>query len=468
MEAKTLPFKAKERKFFGTDGIRGVAGEPPLEPEWLVRLGKSLAAVFVKDKSRRHSILIGKDTRLSGYMIETALASGITYMGANVLLVGPIPTAGAAYLTKSMRADAGIMISASHNPFQDNGVKIFGADGFKLPDELELQIEKLCLEGDFKALKKEKVVSGKNIGKAKRIDDGIGRYTVYLKEAFPRNLTLEGLKIGLDCAHGAAYVVAPQTFEELGASVTARGVNPNGTNINAGFGSLYPKIMCELVSEQNLNLGVSFDGDSDRAILVDEKGKVVDGDMILAIAAKYLKEKGELKGGGVVGTAMSNLGLEVYLESLGLKLYRAAVGDRYVLEKMLQLGCNLGGEQSGHIIFLDYSTTGDGILTALKVCEIMLTTEKTLSELTKGFHHFPQKVINVAVRKKPALEEIAPVQKAISSVENKLGKKKGRVLVRYSGTEDKARVMVECEEQKLCDEYAQEIAEAIEKEIGKV
>ncbi|MCI5064467.1 phosphoglucosamine mutase [bacterium] len=452
----------EERQFFGTDGIRGVATEKPLDPETLVRLGQAIAQIFISKKGR-HRILIGKDTRLSGYMIETALSAGIMSMGADVLLVGPIPTPGVAYLTKSMRADAGIVISASHNPFEDNGIKIFGADGFKLADEKELEIEELLVKGVSAEFRAE---PGK-VGKAQRIDDAVGRYTVFLKENFPRDLSVEGMRIGFDCANGAGYQLAPQTFRELGAEVMARGISPNGRNINAGFGSLYPQIVRELVLENNLDLGVSLDGDADRAVFVDEKGNVLDGDVVLAICASDLARRGLLTGNTVVATVMSNLGLEKTLQENDIALVRAPVGDRYVLEEMTKHGYVLGGEQSGHTIFADVSTTGDGTLSALKIVEVMQRTGKPLSELAAPFQRFPQKLLNVPVRKKPDLESLPSVTEAVSKVEGELGDQ-GRVLVRYSGTENKARVMVECEESEKCNELATTIASAIEREIGTV
>lgn len=451
---------ANGRKYFGTDGIRGVAGVSPLDPETLVRLGKAVAKVFMKDQ-RKHRVLIGKDTRLSGYMIESSLAAGITAMGADLMLCGPVPTPGVAYLTKSMRADAGIMISASHNPFEDNGIKIFGSDGFKLADELEAEIEQLLEPGVLDG----KVVDASQIGKATRINDAIGRYTVFLKESFPRESTLEGLKIGLDCANGAAYVVGPQTCAELGAEVVSRGVSPSGRNINAGFGSLYPEVVGKLVTEQNLNLGIALDGDADRCILVDEKGRVLDGDIALAICAIDLKERGVLRKPMVVATQMSNLGLEKLLTSRGIEVIRTGVGDRAVLEEMVRQGVQLGGEQSGHTIFSDYATTGDGMLTALMVMSVMCRKGRPLSELASEFVAFPQKLVNVKVAHRPDLDTIEPLKKAIEQKEKELGTK-GRVLVRYSGTENKARVMVECEDEDACKKHAHDLAEIIEREIG--
>jgi phosphoglucosamine mutase len=450
-----------QREFFGTDGIRGVANQPPLAPEQLVGLGKALGRVFLR-RDGRHRILIGKDTRLSGYMIETALAAGITAMGTDVELVGPLPTAGVAYLTKSMRVDAGVMISASHNPFEDNGIKIFGPDGFKLPDQTEADIEKLWTSEEI-----HRGAEPSAIGKAHRIEDAVGRYTVYLKTCFPRELSLEGLRVGFDCANGAGYVVAPQTLRELGAEVTARGVSPSGRNINAGFGSLYPEVVRKLVLENNLDVGVALDGDADRAIIIDEKGNMLDGDVVLALVAADLKRRGMLRKNMVIATVMSNLGLEKYLKARGLDLVRAAVGDRYVLEKMLEHGCQVGGEQSGHIIFTDYSTTGDGILTALRVLDVMVRSGKPLSELTSDFVRFPQKLINIKVSSKPDLDTLDDVRRVIQQKEAEL-KEKGRILVRYSGTENKARVMVECEDEDGCRRHAQEVAAAIEKAIGTV
>ncbi|NMC62886.1 MAG: phosphoglucosamine mutase, partial [SAR324 cluster bacterium] len=396
------------RKYFGTDGIRGIANISPLDPGTIVNVGKGVASVFLKKKGR-HRILIGKDTRLSGYMLESSLAAGITSMGADVLLCGPVPTPGVAYLTWSMRADAGIMISASHNPFEDNGIKIFGRDGHKLPDDIEAELATLLESTELG----NRSAEPSSLGKAQRIDDAVGRYTVFLKSCFPKDLTLEGLRIGLDCANGAAYVVGPQTFTELGADVVSRGVSPNGRNINAGFGSLYPEIVAKLVKEQNLNLGISLDGDADRAIFVDDKGVVHDGDFVLALCAIDLKERGLLPGNRVVATIMSNLGLDKYLERAGIEVVRAPVGDRYVMEEMIKLGCPLGGEQSGHVIFHHLATSGDGLLTALNVLAIMLRKQRSLSELAGDFFKFPQKLINLNVRSRPPLETVEPIWKEI-------------------------------------------------------
>ncbi|MCB0310681.1 MAG: phosphoglucosamine mutase [Bdellovibrionales bacterium] len=449
-----------ERTFFGTDGIRGVAGARPLDSLSLVRLGKAIAKVFL-GKAGKHRILIGKDTRLSGYMIETALASGITSMGADVMLVGPLPTPGVAYLTKSMRADAGVMISASHNPYNDNGIKIFASDGHKLPDQTESEIEALMAPGVLD----EEGAPAAEIGKATRIEDAVGRYTVHLKNCFPRDLSMERLKIGIDCANGAGYLVAPQTFQELGAEVVARGISPNGRNINAGFGSLYPEISRKLVQEYSLDLAFALDGDADRVVAVDSNGNVLDGDMILGICARDMQDRGELRENRIVATVMSNLGLDRFLSSNGIEVLRAPVGDRYVLEEMRRSGVQLGGEQSGHVIFSEHSTTGDGILTALMLLSVMLRRNQSLAELVADFKRFPQKLLNIEVAKKPPLTSIDSIQEIIASKEQELGKS-GRVLVRYSGTENKVRVMVECEDEDQCRAHATDIARVIEQEIG--
>jgi phosphoglucosamine mutase len=396
-------------------------------------------------------------------MIESSLAAGITAMGADLMLCGPVPTPGVAYLTKSMRADAGIVISASHNPFEDNGIKIFGSDGFKLHDDLEREVEELLAPGILDG----KTAEAGHIGKAFRIDDAVGRYTVFLKENFPRELSLDRLKVGLDCANGAAYVVAPQTISELGAEVVSRGISPSGKNINAGFGSLFPEVVSKLVVEQNLDIGVALDGDADRCILVDEKGRVLDGDIALAICALDLKARGLLRESVVVATVMSNLGLDKLLNSHGIGVVRTGVGDRAVLEEMIRRGAQIGGEQSGHTIFSDISTTGDGLLTALMVMSIMERQGKPLSELAAACITFPQRLINIKVTSKPPLDSIPELSRAIQAKEGEMGTT-GRVLVRYSGTENKVRVMVECEDEVACARHAEEIASILENELGAV
>jgi len=447
-------------KIFGTDGVRGVANVYPMTTEMAMQLGRGAAHIF-KNKHRRPKIVIGKDTRLSGYMIENAIASGICSMGVDVLLVGPLPTPGIAFITSSMRADAGVVISASHNPFQDNGIKFFSRDGFKLPDELEEEIEELILSNGINHLRP----TAEEVGKAFRIDDAVGRYVVFLKNSFPRDLTLDGIKIAVDCAHGAAYKVAPAVFEELGAEVVLTGVKPDGQNINAGCGSLYPQVVAKLVVESGAHIGVAFDGDADRLICADEKGHVVDGDHLMAICAAHMLTEKRLSHSTLVTTVMSNMGLEVALRSRGGCLERTAVGDRYVVERMRAGGFNLGGEQSGHIIFLDHNTTGDGILSALRLLEVMLLQGKPLSELAAIMERYPQHLINVRVKERKPLEAIPEIARTVKLVEEKLGGH-GRVLIRPSGTEPVIRVMVEGRDRDLVVGLAQETAAVIERAMS--
>lgn len=428
------------RQIFGTDGVRGVANVPPMTPETTMALGRAIAKVFPAGQGRTR-ILIGKDTRLSGYMFETALAAGVCSMGADAVLVGPLPTPGIAYMTVSMRADAGAVISASHNPYMDNGIKFFGGDGFKLPDELEARIESLIANPSLVGGSAQ----GPDIGRATRVDDAVGRYCVALKSLFPRDLSLDGIRIAVDCAHGAAYRVAPLVFEELGAEVISLNADPDGTNINEHCGALHPGAMARKVLEMRCDLGLALDGDGDRAILCDERGEIVDGDGILAICASEMHKAGTLQGGGLVGTVMTNFGLELMLRDLGLTLHRADVGDRYVLEEMRRRGCNVGGEPSGHLLFLDSSTTGDGILSCLKALELMLRAQKRLSELAGRFTRLPQVVLSKKVREKPPIEALERVSLAIRSVEDAL-QGRGRVNVRYSGTSPLIRIMVEGED----------------------
>lgn len=447
-------------KIFGTDGVRGVANVYPMTTEMAMQLGRGAAYVF-RNAKRRHKIVIGKDTRLSGYMIENAIASGICSMGVDVLLVGPLPTPGIAFITSSMRADAGVVISASHNPFQDNGIKFFSQDGFKLADEIEESIEDLIFSNDIDHLRP----TAEEVGKAFRVDDAVGRYVVFLKNTFSRDLTMDGIKIAVDCANGASYKVAPAVFEELGADLVLTGVEPNGYNINDGCGSLYPQVVAELVLESGANLGIAFDGDADRVICVDEKGAVVDGDQLMAIfASRMLKEK-RLNHSTLVTTVMSNMGLEVTLNSLGGKLERTAVGDRYVVERMLSGGFNLGGEQSGHIIFLDHNTTGDGILSALQLIEVMLAEGKTLSELAALMDRYPQHLVNVRIKERKSLDAFPEIAHTAKQVEAKLGNR-GRLLIRPSGTEPLIRVMVEGKDEKLVVELAEETAATIERAMS--
>jgi phosphoglucosamine mutase len=442
------------RRLFGTDGVRGVANVHPMTGELMLRLGRAVARVFRQGK-RRHRILIGKDTRLSGYMLETALASGICSMGVDVLLVGPLPTPGIALLTQSMRADAGVVISASHNPFQDNGIKLFAGDGFKLPDEVEERIEELCLGQALDEVRP----TAQAIGKAFRLDDAAGRYVVALKHVLPRELTLEGIKVVVDCAHGATYKVAPAVFEELGARVYTLGAQPDGRNINRASGSLHPEAMQQAVRRHRADLGIALDGDGDRAVLADEHGQLLDGDHLLAIAARHMLAQGVLRRKTVVATVMSNLGLEQSLADVGIELFRTQVGDRYVVEAMRARGLNLGGEQSGHLVFLDHATTGDGVVAGLMTLAVMLRQRKPLSELSKVMRPVPQVMLNRAVSERRPLDALPRVTAAIRRAERALGKH-GRVLVRYSGTENKVRVMLEGPDRKRIEGLAADIAEA--------
>lgn len=454
-----------ERKLFGTDGVRGVANVHPITAEVALSLGRALAWK-VRSGSHRHRIVIGKDTRLSGYMLETAIAAGICSMGVDVLLCGPLPTPGIAFITQSMRADAGVVISASHNPYQDNGIKFFDRTGFKLPDEEELEIERLVLGGaataaDFHGLRP----TAELIGKAKRIDDAIGRYVVFLKSLFPRDLTLDGMTIVVDCANGAAYHTAPAVFEELGARVVPLHVEPDGRNINDRCGAMHPEEMAAKVREIGANLGIALDGDADRVIVADENGQVVDGDAIMAIVARHLLRNGRLNQETVVATVMSNVGLERSLAEVGGAVVRTQVGDRYVVEEMRRRGFNFGGEQSGHLVFLDHVTTGDGVCAALNLLAVMKRTELRLSQLAGCFTASPQAQINVAVKEKRPLETLDGVRSAIAAVEKLLGGD-GRVLVRFSGTENKARVLVEGPDARAIQAHAERIAEALRRELA--
>ncbi|MBI4764013.1 MAG: phosphoglucosamine mutase [Deltaproteobacteria bacterium] len=448
------------RKLFGTDGIRGVANVYPMTVEVALQLGKGCAYIF-KDKNRRHKIVVGKDTRLSGYMMETAITAGICSMGGDVILVGPLPTPGIAFITTSMRADAGIVISASHNAYQDNGIKIFSSNGFKLPDQMEERIEDLMFSEELSS----SLVTANKVGKAFRIEDAIGRYIVFLKNTYPQELTLDGLSIVLDCANGATYKVAPTVFEELGAEVTLLGAKPNGENINKNCGALYPGLVSAMVRKKKADLGISFDGDGDRVVFVDENGDILNGDQIMAICASRMSKEKRLKKNTLVTTVMSNMGLEVSMREKGIRLVRTQVGDRYVVEEMVKRGCNFGGEQSGHLIFLDHNPTGDGILSALQLLAIMQKEEKSLSDLSDIMDHYPQKLVNVRIRERRRLEEFPAVIQQIKKVERKLGEK-GRLLVRFSGTEPLVRVMVEGENEKEIVALAEETARVIEREFN--
>jgi len=449
-----------KKKLFGTDGVRGVANIYPMTTEIAMQLGRAVAYIF-KNGHRRHRIVIGKDTRLSGYMIENALAAGICSMGVDVLLVGPLPTPGIAFVTSSMRADAGVVISASHNPYQDNGIKFFSGEGFKLPDDMELRIEELIFSDQLEHLRP----IASEVGKAFRIDDARGRYVVFLKHSFPRDLDLKGLKIVLDCANGAAYKVAPAVLEELGAEVIPHAITPNGTNINAGSGSLHPEVIAEAVRTHGANLGLALDGDADRAIFVDEYGRLVDGDHVMAICGTHLLAEGKLAKKTLVATVMSNMGLDLAIRQAGGRVVKTAVGDRYVVEEMLANGYNLGGEQSGHIVFLDHNTTGDGMISALQLLAIMQRTGKPLSELSGVMTPLPQVLLNVRVTKRCRLEDIPAVHKAIQAAEESLGEK-GRVLIRYSGTEPLLRIMLEGQDEHQITALAHGIEEQIRKHLG--
>jgi len=448
------------RKLFGTDGVRGVANQDPMTSEMAMRIGRAAAHIF-RDSPRRHRIVIGKDTRLSGYMIESALTSGFCSMGMDVLLVGPVPTPGIAFLTRSLRADAGVVISASHNPYEDNGIKFFGRDGFKLPDEMEKKMEDLIFSGAIDSVRP----TASEIGKAFRIDDAIGRYNEFVKSSIPRGMDLAGLRIVVDSANGAAYKIGPRVLTELGADVISLYDQPSGMNINQGCGSLHPEVIFRSVVANNAQIGIAFDGDADRIILCDENGVMVDGDVVMAICALHMMKHGNLNHNTLVATVMSNLGLELAMRQAGGKLVRAAVGDRYVMEKMIEGGYNLGGEQSGHIIFLDHNTTGDGLISALQVLTIMKQADKPLSELAACMKTYPQILVNVKVKERKDLDSIPEIAKRMSEIEKKLDGT-GRLLVRYSGTEPKVRVMIEGEDQNEIKTLADGLAGIIKEKLG--
>ena len=453
--------RTPERRLFGTDGIRGVANEPPMTPELALALGKAVAYVAGRNKAHTPRVLIGKDTRLSGYMIEQAIAAGICSMGARVILCGPIPTPAVAQLTVSMRADAGIVISASHNPYQDNGIKIFGDDGFKLADEMEAEIERLMADASLLGPRP----TGPGIGKASRLDDAGGRYVVFAKATFPRGLSLDNIRVVVDGAHGAAYKVAPLVFSELGANVTAIGVKPTGTNINKDAGALAPDNVRAEVVKRGAQMGIALDGDADRLIVIDEKGQIVDGDVVMAMCAGRMLDDGQLAKKTLVATVMSNLGLERAMQARGGKLVRTQVGDRYVVEAMRGGGFNLGGEQSGHLIFLDHASTGDGIVAALQVLAIMVRTGRPLSELAKeAMERVPQVLENVTLSARQPLEQMRNLSLGTAKVKDALGAD-GRVLVRWSGTEPKLRIMLEGPDEDRLRRWAKDLASAAQKDV---
>lgn len=449
-------------RLFGTDGVRGLANVYPMSPDMVLRLGQAIG-IYFGTRQNKARILIGKDTRRSGYMLEQALCSGICSVGVDAFFLGPLPTPGIAYLTRGMRASAGIVISASHNPFHDNGIKIFSADGYKLPDEVEDELERLVQDPTLA----DNAPTGDGIGTARRIEDAIGQYAVFLKEQFPKHLRLDGLRVVLDCANGAGYRVAPKVFSELGAEIFVIGDEPNGMNINEHCGALYPQALREKVLLYKADLGIALDGDADRIVAVDEKGEIIDGDEMLAACGVFMLKKGRLKNNTVVSTVMSNMGLDVALERHGGKLIRSKVGDRYVMEAMRQGDHILGGEQSGHLIFRDSSTTGDGVLAGLKFLEIMVEDGCKASDLRQTMERFPQLVRNVKVKDKVPLETLKDFQKALKGVEQKLDGK-GRVLVRYSGTESLARVMVEGENREEIEKYAHDLCHELTSSIDKM
>jgi phosphoglucosamine mutase len=458
---------SSERRLFGTDGVRGIANIEPVTSETALKLGRAAAHVFgtAGDNSHhsgdRRKIVIGKDTRLSGYMLENAMVAGITSLGVDVLIIGPLPTPGIAFITRSLRADAGIVLSASHNPYEDNGIKFFRHDGYKLDDDVEKRIEDIVFSGEIENIRP----TATRIGKAFRIDDALGRYVEFAKQSFPRGYTLDSLRIAVDCANGAAYKSTPCILRELGGDVQVVHNAPNGTNINANCGSTYPAEIQRAVKETQADIGITHDGDADRVLLCDEHGELVDGDEIMAIAALDLLKKGRLAANTLVATVMSNFGLDETLAAASGKVLRTKVGDRYVIETMMRERLNVGGEQSGHMIFRDYATTGDGIVSALQILRIMIETGRPLSELKKVLRKYPQAQRNLKVREKPALETLGQVQRLLRETEQTLDGK-GRVLLRYSGTEPKIRLLVEGRDESVINGHADRIASAIQESIG--
>jgi phosphoglucosamine mutase len=458
--------REQQRKIFGTDGVRGTANIEPVTAETALKLGRAAAHVFsgmqaYGQRAGRATIVIGKDTRLSGYMLENALAAGVMSLGADVLLIGPLPTPGVAYITRSLRADAGIVLSASHNPYEDNGIKFFRHDGYKLDDEIERRIEGLVFSGEIESIRP----TAGRIGRATRIDDALGRYVEFAKASFPRGRTLEGMRIAVDVGNGAAYKSSPSVLRELGAELIVAHNSPNGRNINRDCGSTYPEEIQRIVRETGAHVGISHDGDADRVILCDENAEMVDGDEIMAVAAIDFLQQGRLKENTLVATVMSNFGLDDALKSHQGSVVRTKVGDRYVIESMMKNGYNVGGEQSGHMIFRDYTTTGDGLISALQILRIMVETGKPLSALKKCLNKFPQAQRNLKVKQKPPLEELPTVMKLVQETERELSGA-GRVLLRYSGTEPKIRLLIEGRDAEKIGKRADEIAELLQGEIG--
>src|SRR5689334_19803557 len=458
---------SQPRKIFGTDGVRGTANVEPVTAETALKLGRAAGHVFknIAPQSRgrgRHKIVIGKDTRLSGYMLENALSSGILSMGVDVLFIGPLPTPGVAYVTRSLRADAGLVITASHNPYDDNGIKFFRPDGYKLDDNIESQVEQLVFSGDIESIRP----TADAIGKAVRIDDALGRYIEYAKSSFPRGMTLEGMRIVIDCAHGAAYKSTPCVLRELGAEIFVYGNQPDGMNINKDCGSMHPQQMCQKVWEHRAHIGISHDGDADRVLFCDETGKLTDGDDVMAISGLEMLAEGTLKDKTLVATVMSDAGLDAVIQEAGGRVLRTSVGDKNVIDEMLRGGFNFGGEQSGHMIFRDYSTTGDGLVCALQILRIMKLKDKPLSHLARCWKRYPQLITNVTVREKVPFDQLDGVPKLVSEAEAELKKAGGRVLLRYSGTESKARLLVEGPDSSALERWSQRISEALKKHVG--
>jgi phosphoglucosamine mutase len=452
--------RTKSEKIFGTDGVRGKANRSPMTVETALALGRAAGKIF-RSHEGKHRVVIGKDTRLSCYMFENALISGLCSMGVDTLMVGPLPTPGVAFITRAYRADAGIVISASHNPYYDNGIKFFSSDGFKLPDTWEKQMEELVSTNNFD----DSLPADHDIGKNFKVTDADGRYIEFAKATFPRRLSLKNLTIALDCANGAGYKVAPLIFRELDAKVFVYGNNPDGLNINLQCGSLYPETIQKAVIEHRADVGIALDGDADRVIMVDENAQIIDGDTILAICAKDMQRRGILKGNKVVSTIMSNFGFVKAMEELGIEVIKSQVGDRYVIQDMLEHDANLGGEQSGHLIFLDHNTTGDGLVCALQVMRIMIETDSKLSDLAALVKKYPQVCVNVKVSSKPTFEALPGVNQKVAEVEEILGDS-GRVLLRYSGTENICRVMVEGPKLQQVQQLANQIADEVRKQIG--
>jgi phosphoglucosamine mutase len=448
------------RRLFGTDGVRGVANLDPMTSETAMQLGRAAAHIFMR-RAGRHQIVIGKDTRVSGYMLECALTAGICSMGVDVLLVGPMPTPAIAFLTRSLRADAGVVISASHNPYQDNGIKFFSGDGFKLPDDVEARIEQLIVSDEINHLRP----TADLIGKAYRIDDADGRYIEFAKRSLPKDLDFQGIKLVVDCANGAGYKVAPTVLRELGATVEVIGNKPNGMNINDGCGAVHPELLQEAVRQHKADLGIALDGDADRAIFVCEQGTVIDGDHVMAALGLDLHQHGLLAKRTLVGTVMSNFGLELSMAKAGITLIRTPVGDRYLLERMLAEGYNFGGEQSGHFIFLDHNTTGDGLISSLQILSLIKRSRKPLSELAQAMTAVPQILVNLRVKQKQTLESIPEIDRAIQENNRRLNGS-GRVVIRYSGTEPLLRIMVEGEHASVVKEVADDLARVVREHIG--